>query len=55
MMIHMSHIELDDTQIFKMVQYFIKYHSINNYCGSYLVDPSPVLLSVLHTTSGGVF
>ena len=25
--------ELDGTQILEMVQYFIKYHSINNYYG----------------------
>ena len=26
-------LELGGTEIFKAVQYFIKYHGINNYCG----------------------
>ena len=30
-------IELGSAQIFKMVQYFIKYHGINNYCGKLLI------------------
>ena len=31
--IHFYLLELGGTQIFKTVQYFIKYHSINNYHG----------------------
>ena len=45
-----SALELGGTQIFKTVQYFIKYHSINDYHGTELTQTNTLTHPVQYST-----